>query len=128
MKRTLIALTLTLTTLVGCSGQAAPPPAPASPPTPVSAAPASEGEKLYSETCVACHGSDGKGVDGLGKPLVGSPMLKETDKALVAFINVGRAPGEKGNTTGMAMPPKGGNPALSDDNLAAIVTYIRTLK
>jgi disulfide bond formation protein DsbB len=31
------------------------------------------------------------------------------------------------NTTGIDMPGKGGNPALTDDNILAIIAYLRTL-
>lgn len=129
MIRHIPTLILTLT-LAGCSGGQAPP-TPATTPAAAAtsaAAPAADGEKLFTQNCSACHGMDGTGVAGLGKPLVGSPMLKLKDPELVAFINQGRDTSDKANTTGVAMPPKGGNPALSDQNLQEIVTYIRSLK
>lgn len=113
--------------LAGCLGGSSATPPPAVTPTPAPAAQA-DGEKLFSQNCSACHGMDGAGVAGLGKPLVGSPMLKLKDAELVAFIKQGRDTGDKANTTGVAMPPKGGNPALTDQNLQEIVTYLRGLK
>ena len=44
------------------------------------------------------------------------------------FIKVGRDPSDPLNTTDVAMPPKGGNPALDNDDLYDIVSYIRTLQ
>lgn len=127
--------TLALAAFLGGCSSSTPPAPPASPaastPTPEAVAAAgnpSDKQKLFEQNCSACHSADGTGVSGLGKPLVGSPMLKLSDAELVAFIIKGRAPGEKGNTTGVAMPPKGGNPALTDANLQDIVSYIRTLK
>ncbi|MBS2040806.1 cytochrome c [bacterium] len=101
-------------------------PAPA---TPVAAAnPVEAGQKLYDSTCTACHGAGGVGINGLGKPLKGSPMLKLSDGELVDFIKKGRDTSDPKNTTKVAMPPKGGNPALSDLDLTNIVAYLRSLK
>lgn len=86
------------------------------------------GKKLFEGTCSACHGADGKGIPGLGKPLVGSKMLKLNDKELVTFIRKGRDTSDPENTTHVAMPPSGGNPALSEGDLTNIVSYIRSLK
>lgn len=46
---------------------------------------------------------------------------------MVAFLKVGRDPSDPLNTTGVAMPPKGGNPALSDQDLLDIVAFVRTI-
>ena len=51
----------------------------------------------------------------------------KTDADLITFIKTGRDPSDSLNTTGVAMPPKGGNPALSDDDLNDIVAFIRTI-
>ncbi len=96
-------------------------------PAPV-AADAAKGKTVYDGTCTACHGPDGKGVEGLGKPLVGSAMMGLKDEDLVAFIVKGRPPTDTANTTGIDMPPRGGNPALTDQDLADVVAYMRTLK
>jgi mono/diheme cytochrome c family protein len=86
------------------------------------------GSKLYASTCVACHGADGIGVTGNGKPLAGSDFVRSMDdEALLAFIQRGRSPTDPQNTTGIAMPPKGGNPALSEDDMLDIIAYLRTL-
>lgn len=98
-------------------------------PAPVArAADAAKGKTVYDGTCTACHGPDGKGVEGLGKPLVGSAMMGLKDEDLVAFIVKGRPPTDTANTTGIDMPPRGGNPALTDQDLADVVAYMRTLK
>jgi len=46
---------------------------------------------------------------------------------LIGFIKSGRPIWDAANTTGLDMPPKGGNPALSDEDLRKIVAYIRAL-
>jgi mono/diheme cytochrome c family protein len=87
-----------------------------------------EGSRLFSTTCTACHGSDAKGILGLGKPLIDSPFVDRlNDDELVAFLVAGRMTTDPQNTTGVVMPAKGGNPSLTDDNLNAIVDYIRSL-
>jgi disulfide bond formation protein DsbB len=87
------------------------------------------GETLFQNTCAACHGSDAKGLPGLGKDLTTSEFVKGlSDAELVAFITEGRPVDDPANTRGVAMPPKGGNPALTDEDLFDIVAYIRTLE
>jgi len=87
------------------------------------------GTKLYAGTCIACHGPQGTGVKGNGKALARNTFVGSLDDdALLAFIKKGRDPGDPKNTTGIGMPAKGGNPALSDDDLLDIIAYIRTLQ
>lgn len=88
------------------------------------------GERAFAETCAACHGADGHGLPGLGKDLVTpSDWFKEQDdESLVQFLKVGRTAADPLNTTKVDMPPKGGNPALSDDDLKAIILYLRSIQ
>ena len=96
--------------------------------TPVAAPDAGNGEKIFESTCVSCHGPGGEGIEGLGKPMPGSAFLDgSSDDDLVAFLKVGRGTGDPDNTTGVDMPAKGGNPSLSDQDLADVVAFIRTL-
>lgn len=87
------------------------------------------GHEIYMETCLACHGSKGTGIRTLGKDLVHSDFIvSQSDEALAAFIKRGRDPGDPLNTTGVGMPPKGGNPTLADGDMQDIVTYLRALQ
>lgn len=87
------------------------------------------GRELFIATCAACHGPAGQGVPGLGKDMTSSEFIAGlTDDELVEFIKIGRDPSDPLNTTGVAMPPKGGNPALSDQDLYNITAYIRSLQ
>jgi mono/diheme cytochrome c family protein len=95
---------------------------------PVAAGDPVAGEALYNTNCASCHAPDGTGVPGLGKDLTtGEFIAAHSDEELVDFIKVGRGPTDPDNTTGIAMPPKGGNPALTDDQIRDIVAWIRTV-
>ena len=89
---------------------------------------ATAGRDKFLATCSACHGPAGEGVPNLGKDMTTSEFIAgKTDAELIAFIKVGRDPSDPLNTTGVAMPPKGGNPALSDQDLADVVAFIRSI-
>ncbi len=120
-----IALSLVLAACGGASTPAAPP-ATAKPAGPVGDA--TKGAEVFAGTCVSCHGADAKGLPGLGKDMTTSEFIKGlSDAEFVAFIKTGRPTSDPANTTGVDMPPKGGNPALTDQDLADVVAYIRTL-
>ncbi|MEZ4768066.1 MAG: cytochrome c [Caldilineales bacterium] len=136
MRRTLFVLTLlaaALIVLAACGGGSQPAAAPAQPtvaPTqpPVAVGDAAKGKELFAGTCAACHGPAGEGVTGLGKPFTTSDFVpSQSDAELLAFLKVGRPTSDPANTTGVDMPPKGGNPALNDEQLMDIIAYIRTL-
>ncbi len=46
----------------------------------------------------------------------------------MSFIIKGRDGTDPANTTGIAMPPKSGNPALTEKDLLNVVAKLRTLK
>jgi disulfide bond formation protein DsbB len=90
---------------------------------------ATNGKTKFTGTCSACHGPDGKGIAGLGKDLTTSPFaIGLADAELINFVATGRDATDVLNTTGIQMPPKGGNPALTEQDLADIVAYLRTLE
>ena len=87
------------------------------------------GYELFIASCSACHGANGEGMEGLGKPLKASDFIaSKSDSEMVAFVKTGRPVWDELNTTGLDMPPKGGNPALTDEQIAEIVSFIRTLQ
>ena len=89
---------------------------------------AESGQSLYMASCTACHGPEGKGIEGLGKDMTTSEFIADlSDSELVDFIKVGRDAGDPANTTGVAMLPKGGNPTLTDEQLIDIVAYVRSI-
>jgi mono/diheme cytochrome c family protein len=90
---------------------------------------AGNGEKVFESTCVPCHGSGGGGIDGLGKPLHGSTFVAGlSDSELADFVEVGRDTSDPANTTGVAMPAKGGDRGLTEQDIVDVVAYIRTIQ
>jgi len=84
-----------------------------------------QGEKLYTQHCLTCHQSNGKGVSGLNPPINNTEYVTgEKDRLLKIIIygsNVGLV--VKGSTYSNAMPAFG---ALSDLQIANITSYIRS--
>ncbi|MBL4575797.1 MAG: c-type cytochrome [Opitutaceae bacterium] len=80
------------------------------------------GGKIYQRNCMACHGANGKGVlPGMRDFTDKTGRLTKTDAQLLNnIINGFQSPGSS-----MPMPPRGGNAQLSNDELAAILSYIR---
>jgi len=84
------------------------------------------GKKLFSADCSVCHGVDAKGLPNLGPSLLNSSIIQEQAEAdALAFIRKGRPASDPANTTGMTMPPSGAHPELSDEDILAIVAYLR---
>jgi len=51
----------------------------------------------------------------------------QTDEELLTFVKTGRPIWDAANTSGIDMPAKGGNPAMMDDDINAIIVYLRSL-
>lgn len=102
--------------------------APAPEPTSTPAGDAVAGQASFTASCSSCHGPEGKGITGLGKDLTTSKWVADqSDAELVAFMQTGRPASDPLNTTGIDMPPKGGNPALTETDLQNIVAYLRSI-
>lgn len=85
-----------------------------------------KGYGSYAASCSACHGANAEGMEGLGLPLATSGFVRgASDKDLVTFIKTGRPVWDENNSTGLDMPPKGGNPAITDGDLEQIVAFLR---
>jgi disulfide bond formation protein DsbB/cytochrome c5 len=84
------------------------------------------GARLYGEACAACHGPAGEGVPNLGSALADAPLLETgADTELLEFIRRGRPADDPANQTGRAMPPSGGRPDLTDEEILEIIHYLR---
>ena len=88
-----------------------------------------EGRQLFITSCTACHGPQGQAKPHLGKDIAHSAFVAgRTDDQMVTYIKTGRPVDDPLNTTGVPMPPKGGNPALNDEQIHQIIAYIRVLQ
>lgn len=89
----------------------------------------SRGENLYHQTCFACHGPDGKGLPGLGRDLTTSTFIQElSDEELLEYVLEGRGVDDPRNITGNVMPPKGGFDFLTNDDILAIIAFVRSIQ
>ena len=81
------------------------------------------GKALYSQTCIACHGANGKGtIPGVRDFTVSDGPLSKSDEELVKSITEGVAtPG-----AALTMPAKGGNPALTEADILSLIAYLRS--
>ncbi len=95
------------------------------------AAPAGDavkGKVVFEGTCISWHGPDAKGLPGLGKDLTTSEFVAgQTDKQLIDFIKKGRPASDPANTNKVDMPPKGGNPALTETDLTNLIAFVRSI-
>lgn len=80
-----------------------------------------DGEKLYMQTCAACHQQNGKGLEGAFPPLAGSPIVNDEDPDLMVRVILQGydARSEYGQMPGFAIQ-------LTDEEIAAIINHERT--
>jgi mono/diheme cytochrome c family protein len=94
----------------------------------VTPATVADGQKLYAGAgiCSACHGPDGKGVQGLGANLADAKWQHSDGsyEAIVRQILQGVTADK--STTGVAMAPKGGS-QLTEAQVRAVAAYVWTL-
>ena len=87
------------------------------------------GETLFTAQCMACHGPDGKGIEQLGPPLVGSEWVTGSPERLVAILLQGLAGpirvAGKSYVPAAAMPGFKLNPEVTDAQLTDIATFVR---
>jgi cytochrome c5 len=75
---------------------------------------AASGKATYDAVCHVCHGAGVAGAPKFGDKAAWAPRLKEGKDELYKDAIKGKG----------AMPPKGGNPALSDADVKAAVDYM----
>ena len=98
---------------------AAPAPAPAAAPATTAAPPsdAAKGKAIYDKTCMVCHATGVAGAPKTGDKAAWASRLSNGMDQLYAHAIKGIK----------AMPPKGGNPSLSDAEVKASVDYMVSL-
>jgi cytochrome c5 len=73
-----------------------------------------DGKKVYDTTCMACHATGVANAPKVGDKAAWAPRVKQGMDTLIADAIKGKG----------AMPPKGGNMALSDPEVRAAVEYM----
>jgi mono/diheme cytochrome c family protein len=106
---------------------------PSPPGPPASTVPSTEssllislGKTVYEARCASCHGANGEGRPPHWPPLANNQSI-EMESAVNPIrmvLNGGYPPGTKDNPQPYGMPPFAG--VLSDNEVAAVVSYIRT--
>ncbi len=92
-------------------------PAATTAPAPAATATASagaDGEGVYSKACVACHSTGVAGAPKVGDKAAWEPRMAQGMEALLNAAIKGKG----------AMPPKGGNMSLSDEEVKGAVRYM----
>ena len=76
------------------------------------------GENTYKTACFACHGTGAAGAPKLGDKAAWKDRIAQGNEKLYEHSLKGFK-GAKG-----VMPPKGGRPNLTDDQIKAVVAYM----
>jgi mono/diheme cytochrome c family protein len=94
-------------------------------PAPESSLLMSFGQTVYATHCASCHATDGRGMPPDYPPLASNPsiQMQSAVNPIRMVLNGGFPPGTAGNPMPYGMPPFA--QTLSDDEVAAVVTYIR---
>lgn len=80
-----------------------------------------DGAETYANVCSACHGENGKGAEGMdGMPDLAMSLAKDDGDLFNSVIN-----GIEKPDADLTMPARGGDDSLSDDDIKAVIAYIR---
>ncbi len=85
------------------------------------------GRNFYLETCMPCHQIHGRGMASMAPSLVNSPWVIGSENRLIRIALQGiHGPLTIGKTEwNLVMPGQSSNPRMTDENLAAVLSYIR---
>lgn len=92
------------------------------PVTATASADPADGERLYAQSCLACHGADGVGVmPGVRDPTEPDGALSKPDELLFVSIR----DGVQGAEGALPMPARGGNPGLTEADIHTLINFLR---
>ena len=87
------------------------------------------GKQTFDSICSACHGPDARGLPDLGVDLIASEFVgSSTNDELIDFVKIGRPVFDPANTSGVEMPPRAGDPTLTDEEILNTIIYLRSLR
>jgi mono/diheme cytochrome c family protein len=119
------AAALTLVVAVACGGEQRDPGQ-----TPgVAVAAGQAGEQLYQQRCASCHQPDGRGIEGSFPPLAASEFATTADPTVPIMVVLYGMHGPvtvHGVQYSGLMPPYGMGIQMSDEEVAAVLTYVRS--
>ncbi len=82
----------------------------------------SKGKEVYGGTCIYCHGANGKGeIPGAPDFTKKNGVLSKSDEQLITNITNGF----ESFGAVMPMPAKGGNPDLTDEDIANVLAFMK---
>lgn len=73
-----------------------------------------DAKAIYQQSCFACHGTGAAGAPKLGDTAAWAPRISAGEETLLDAALNGKG----------AMPPKGGNMSLSEEQIKAVVDYM----
>jgi len=86
-----------------------------------------QGKHMYDQNCLPCHGSDGVGAFAGISDLTQAEAFNAgmaSDEVLFKYLEPIKQ-GVKSSSGGVSMPPKGGNPNLTDQDIREVLKYMR---
>ena len=118
------ALLVGLGVVSGCGSQSDAPASPTAPTIPVWEVPLDDarlesGRLVWRETCRNCHGTGLAGAPKIGDRTAWKPRIAKGIETLVEHAQQGFQ-----GPAGTEMPARGGNPALTDDEIARAVAFV----
>jgi disulfide bond formation protein DsbB len=81
-------------------------------------------QTLFAQSCAGCHGPANAGLQLMRPDFI----RNSSELELMAMIRAGRNANAMDNYTGAAMPANGGRLAMTDDELLALVRYLKEVK
>lgn len=87
---------------------------------------ASDGAVVYLANCSSCHQTNGQGVPGAFPPLAGNPVVTGNPTAVIAIVKNGLEGRVVVNGEAYSGIMPHWNGLISDEQIAAVITYIRS--
>jgi disulfide bond formation protein DsbB len=81
-------------------------------------------QTIFSQSCAGCHGPANAGMQLMRPDFI----RNSSDLELMAMIRAGRNANALDNYTGAAMPANGGRLTMTDEELLALVKYLKEVK